>query len=164
MSETSGSSGSPPHDDPETSEDERDPGIATDPAEPDHEAVPFTGTASDAGPTAPVLPADTIDVRFRVTGRARVVTSMDADFLDSLSASDVLVLVDEGAFMYADWHSLLTMVAGVASPGRPSHHLAQVARECGVPMVGHITGDITSITDGASIEVDAAAGTVRRMP
>lgn len=94
-------------------------------------------------------------------GRARIVRALDAAFLDSLGPDDVLVLTDEGAFMYADWHSLLTVIAAVASRGRPSHHLAQVARECGVPLVGHVRGDLTRIVEGAAVEVNAGAGTVR---
>ncbi len=80
--------------------------------------------------------------------------------LDSLGSNDVLVLPHETAFYYADWHSVLTIIKGVVSPGRPSHHLAQVARECGVPLIGHVTGDLTKIPDGATIQIDGATGTV----
>lgn len=97
----------------------------------------------------------------RVTGRARKVTDLsDGKTLDSLSHNDVLVLPHETAFHYADWHSVLTIVRGVVSPGRPSHHLTQVARECGVALVGFVKGDLHTIPDGVSVHVDGRAGVV----
>ena len=93
---------------------------------------------------------------------ARRVTDLASpDLLDALGPNDILVLPHENAFHYADWHSLLTLVKGVVSPGQPSHHLAQVARECGVPVVGHVQGNLNRIEDGMRIEVDARAGEVR---
>ena len=94
--------------------------------------------------------------------RARVITHLlDPDVLDFLGSDDVLVLPHETAFHYADWHSVLTIIKGVVSPGRPSHHLAQVARECGVPLIGHVTGDLTKIPDAGTIRIDGATGAVR---
>jgi phosphohistidine swiveling domain-containing protein len=94
-------------------------------------------------------------------GRARkVVNLLDPHVLESLQESDVLVLPHENAFHYADWHSLLTVLNAVVSPGRPSHHLAQVARECGVPLVGHVTGNLDAIPEGAAIRVDGSGGLV----
>ena len=96
-----------------------------------------------------------------ITGRARkVINLLDETVLDSLSKDDVLVLPHETAFHYADWHSLLTVIKAVVSPGRPSHHLAQVARECGVPLVGHVTGDLDVIPEGVTIRVDGSNGLV----
>ena len=98
----------------------------------------------------------------RVRGTARRVEDIgDPALLDSLTDEDLLVLPHPEAFAYADWHSLLTLIGGVVSPGRPAHHLTQVARECGVPVVGHVTGDLTRIADGDRLEIDAGAGTVR---
>jgi len=95
------------------------------------------------------------------TGRARKVEDLsDATVLESLGEDDVLVLPHETAFHYADWHSLLTVVKAVVSPGRPSHHLARVARECAVPLVGHVTGDLEAIPEGAEIRVDGSSGRV----
>lgn len=95
------------------------------------------------------------------TGRARKVVDLsDASVLESLGENDVLVLPHETAFHYADWHSLLTVVKAVVSPGRPSHHLARVARECAVPLVGHVTGDLQAIPEGAEIRVDGSSGRV----
>ena len=85
----------------------------------------------------------------------------DVEWLDSISSDDILVLLEEHAFFYADWHSLLTTVRGVASVGRPSHHLSQVARECRVTVVGYLEGELESIPDGAPCELDPTAGTFR---
>lgn len=85
----------------------------------------------------------------------------DPALLDALGPEDILILPHAQAFYHADWHSLLTLVTAVVSPGQPSHHLAQVARECGVPVIGHIESDLTAIKDGARLHVDASAGVVR---
>ncbi|MCZ6683752.1 MAG: PEP-utilizing enzyme, partial [Planctomycetota bacterium] len=96
-----------------------------------------------------------------VTGRARLIVNLlDPEVLESLSGDDVLVLPHELAFHYADWHSLLTLIKGVVSPGRPSHHLAQVARECGVPLIGEVTGDLAAISEGATIHIDGTTGVI----
>lgn len=96
-----------------------------------------------------------------VTGKARLIVNLfDPAVLESLCDEDVMVLPHELAFHYADWHSLLTIVKGVVSPGRPSHHLAQVARECGVPLIGEVKGDLGAISDGASIRIDGTTGTI----
>ena len=99
----------------------------------------------------------------RTAGRARVVTDLYAHGLvDKLSIDDILVLPHEHAFVYADWHSLLTVIKGVVSPGRPSHHLTQVARECGVPVIGFVEGDLSQIEDGAAIHIDGTSGRISR--
>ena len=96
-----------------------------------------------------------------VTGNARKVADLgDASLLDALHPDDILVLPHEYAFHYADWHSLLTLVKGVVSPGRPSHHLAQVARECGVPVIAHVKGDLDKIEDGSRLQLEPRTGTV----
>jgi hypothetical protein len=81
--------------------------------------------------------------------------------LDMLKPEDVLVLPYEQAFHYADWHSILTLVTAVVSPGQPSHHLAQVARECGVPVIGHVRGDLSVIKDGVRLHIAPRVGIVR---
>ena len=97
----------------------------------------------------------------KMRGRVRkVVDLFDPDLLDVLSSDDILVLQYTNAFPYADWHSLLVLVGGIVTPGRPSHHLMQVARECAVVMVGHIEGDLAQLPDGAQIEIDGRSGTV----
>jgi phosphohistidine swiveling domain-containing protein len=97
----------------------------------------------------------------RVTGFARKVTDLrDGNTLSRLTNEDVLVLPHETAFHYADWHSVLTIVRGVVSPGRPSHHLTQVARECGVALVGFIPEELQTIPEGATLHVDGKTGVV----
>ena len=100
--------------------------------------------------------------RTAVVGVARRVPDLgDPELLDRLGADDVLVLPHAQAFHYADWHSILTLVRGVVSPGQPSHHLAQVARECGVPVIGQVEGNLSLIPDGARLQLDPGAGVVR---
>jgi phosphohistidine swiveling domain-containing protein len=95
------------------------------------------------------------------TGYARKIYSLsDANVLESLGPNDILILPHETAFHYADWHSLLMVVKAVVTPGRPSHHLAQVARECGVPLVGHVVGDLDTIPEGMMVRVDGSNGLV----
>ncbi len=97
-----------------------------------------------------------------VSGNARKIENLfDEEELDSLYENDILILPYETAFHYADWHSLLTVIKAVVSPGRPSHHLAQVARECCVPLVGHVSGDLNKIPEGISITVDGTKGLIR---
>jgi phosphohistidine swiveling domain-containing protein len=95
------------------------------------------------------------------TGRARIVYQLDdATFLDSLTDDDILVLPHGQAFFYADWHSLLMLVKGIVTPGIPSHHLTQVARECGIPIVGKCKGDLSTIPDCSKIRIDGRTGRV----
>lgn len=85
-----------------------------------------------------------------VTGKARKIGELlDAAVLESLVEDNILILPHETAFHYADWHSLLRLIMAVVSPGQPSHHLAQVARECGVPLVSLPAGDLYVIPDRA---------------
>jgi len=114
----------------------------------------------DWGPAAHVFQGRGLTGR-RTEGVARRVRDLfDPRLLESLTDEQILVLPEEHAFFYADWHSIFTIVRGVVSPGRPSHHLTQVARECGMPVIGYVTGDLTRIHDGMRIELDPAAGTV----
>lgn len=96
-----------------------------------------------------------------VKGRVRKVHDLlDVSLLDALTEEDVLVLPHANSFVYADWHSLFTLVRGVVSPGAPGHHLVQVARECGVPLVGHVIGDLDALENGAAIEIDGRSGAI----
>jgi pyruvate,water dikinase len=131
---------------------------------------PECDTRSDEAPSAdgPRTENDALHVfrgrglsGHRITGRARKVTDLrDGTTLSRITNDDVLVLPHESAFHYADWHSVLTIVRGVVSPGRPSHHLTQVARECGVALVGFIPGDLQTIPEGATLHVDGTTGVV----
>jgi phosphohistidine swiveling domain-containing protein len=53
------------------------------------------------------------------------------------------------------------VVQGVVAAARPAHHLTQVAREIGIPVIGHIGPAITHIGEGALLHLDAEHGTVR---
>jgi phosphohistidine swiveling domain-containing protein len=99
--------------------------------------------------------------RGSATGRARVIRAMSAEVLESIARDDILVVIDENAFAYADWHSLLMRVNGVVSAARPAHHLTQVAREIGVPVVGYVRSGLGHIREGCRINVDAESGLVR---
>lgn len=133
------------------------------------------GTLGAKLSSAPVEPATAIDASTtdgdRLTGKgigssaatgvARHIPDLsDPDTLDILKPEDVLILPHEQAFHYADWHSILTLVTAVITPGQPSHHLAQVARECGVPIIGHIKGSLAALKDGSRLHVDASAGLI----
>ena len=49
----------------------------------------------------------------------------------------------------------------VCEVGAPSSHAAIVSREIGVPCVVSVTGACDRIADGAPVEIDGLAGTVR---
>ena len=94
------------------------------------------------------------------TGEARLVTDLkDSRLLEQLGPSDILVLPGANDFHYADWHSLLTVIGGIVAIAHPSHHLAQVARECDVPVVGNV-GQASVLRDGEKLHVDARRGVV----
>jgi phosphohistidine swiveling domain-containing protein len=95
------------------------------------------------------------------TGRARILRTLTSAELDSITPADILVVLDANAFAYTDWHSLLMIVQGVVAAARPAHHLTQVAREIGIPVIGHIGPAITRITNGAILHIDAEHGIVR---
>ena len=67
-----------------------------------------------------------------MTGVARRATDFaDPDLLARMG-SDAVLVMPRHMIPYADWHALLMLVRGVVCAGRLSHHLAQVARECGL--------------------------------
>ncbi len=97
-----------------------------------------------------------------VMGRARRIENLsDPALFDTLTARDILVF-PQHMIPYADWHSLLMVVKGVVCAGRLSHHLAQVARECGVPIISMVTGDLTGIEDSTPLRIDGRSGLVSR--
>jgi len=99
----------------------------------------------------------------KVTGRARVATSVEnLAFLDQLSQDDILVCPHGAMTFYTDWLSLLVLVKGLVTYIRWEwlHHAAQVARECGIVYVSLEGEDPGGIPDGAMIELDGDKGTV----
>jgi pyruvate,water dikinase len=89
-------------------------------------------------------------------GRARVV--LDPTDPGALEPGDVLVapLTDPS------WTPLfLAVEAVVVDVGAVLSHAVIVSRELGIPSVVSVTDATTTIPDGALIEVDGAAGTVR---
>jgi len=91
-----------------------------------------------------------------IVGRARVF----ADPLDAgkLAPGDIVV-----AFTASPrWLPLFgTLGAFVAESGGSLSNAALAARECGIPAVLGVAGATRVIRDGARIEVDGTAGTVR---
>lgn len=91
------------------------------------------------------------------TGRARVVTDA-IDALSHFEPDDILV----APFTVPTINSVLAMAgAVVVEQGGLLCHAAVIAREFGVPGVVGVAGATSQIPDGATIEVDAANGTVR---
>lgn len=91
------------------------------------------------------------------TGRARVVTDA-IDALSHFEPDDILV----APFTVPTINSILAMAgAVVVEQGGLLCHAAVIAREFGVPGVVGVAGATGQIPDGATIEVDAANGTVR---
>ncbi len=89
-------------------------------------------------------------------GRARVVT--DPAQPGELGPGDVLV----APITDPSWTPLFVPVeAVVVDVGGQMSHAVIVARELGLPCVVSVTGATTSIPDGAPVEVDGAAGTVK---
>ena len=94
----------------------------------------------------------------RGRGPARLITG-DDDFL-KMRAGDVLVCRQSTI----SWAPLFTLAAAVVTEiGGSLCHAAVVAREFGVPCVVAVGGALSTLTDGEPLEVDASAGTVRRL-
>lgn len=91
----------------------------------------------------------------RVVGRARHLSTPDAA---RVSPGDILVV----AFADPGWTPLFGQVSGVIMEvGGGLCHAAVVARELVVPAVFGVRGALAAIPDGAAIELDGRAGTVR---
>ena len=60
-----------------------------------------------------------------------------------------------------DWYSLFMVARGLVTvQGAQLHHAAQIARECGVPLVNLPADELVALPTGTSIEVDGRLGTV----
>jgi phosphoenolpyruvate synthase/pyruvate phosphate dikinase len=91
-------------------------------------------------------------------GTARLITG-DEDF-PKMRAGDVLVCRQSTV----SWVPLFTVASAVVTElGGSLTHAAVVAREFGVPCVVAVGGALSTLTDGEPLEVDGAAGTVRRL-
>jgi pyruvate,water dikinase len=90
-------------------------------------------------------------------GTARVASSPE-DALDSMAPGDVLVV----RFTTPAYNTVLTIAgAVVTSEGALLSHAAVMARELGIPAVIGAEGALDEIPDGAEVEVDPVAGTVK---
>ncbi|MGD9889744.1 MAG: hypothetical protein AB7U18_00435, partial [Dehalococcoidia bacterium] len=128
------------------------------------EPLPAEDHPPQSPETNPKSSAELTGVGFgsgRATGHARIVRTLTPELIEAITPTDILVVLDANAFAYTDWHSLLMLVQGVVAAARPAHHLTQVAREIGVPVIGHLGPAITRIQDGAFLHLDAAHGTIR---
>ena len=90
-----------------------------------------------------------------VRGRACVVRRAD-DALARIQPGDVLIAVTTNP----GYNTVMPIIAAVATETRMGHTVI-CAREFGIPAVIGIPGLTDAITDGATVEVDAAAGIVR---
>lgn len=91
-----------------------------------------------------------------VRGRARVTLGPDA--FDRIGPGDIIVC----PATTPSWVPVFTIAAGlVTNTGGILAHAAVVAREFGLPAVVGVAGATSRIPDGAVIEIDGSAGTVR---
>lgn len=117
--------------------------------------------AADGGDDSPEAVADGGGLRGEgvgsgvVRGRACVVRGMD-DALDRIAPGDILIAVTTTP----GYNAVMPIVAGVATEVNMGHTVI-CARELGIPAVVGVAGLLDAITDGATVEVDAAASTVR---
>lgn len=95
----------------------------------------------------------------RAVGRA-CVTLDPAEALDRFEPGDIVVT--RGTC--PAWNAVLAHAGGVVTEeGGPLSHAAVIARELGIPALIGAAEATTLITDGEQIELDASAGSVRRV-
>ena len=123
---------------------------------PPAEAAPGEPAAENAPPDDPDLLRGTAASAGVVRGRARVLRSLDDT--GALLPGEVLVAPTTGQA----WTPLFATAGGlVTESGNLLSHTAVVAREYALPAVVALRGATTQIPDGALLEVDGSAGTVR---
>lgn len=94
-----------------------------------------------------------------LVGTARVVTD-ELDALSRMEPGDVLI----APFTVPTYNAVLaTAGAVVVENGGLLCHAAVIAREYGIPGLVGVTGVTSQITDGATVRVDPAAGTIREL-
>jgi pyruvate,water dikinase len=92
-----------------------------------------------------------------VTGTARIIPSAEAGFARDIQPGEILV----APFTDAPWTPLFVIAgAVVVETGGVLSHAATVAREFNIPAVVMVKDATTSISDGDTVTVDGAAGTV----
>ncbi|MCU1519350.1 MAG: hypothetical protein JWQ75_4071 [Pseudarthrobacter sp.] len=93
------------------------------------------------------------------TGTARTIHSIDE--FAAVKPGDVLVCRTTDPA----WTPLFGIAAAIVTEtGGMLSHAAIVAREVGIPAVVGLTGALTRIGAGTTVEVDGTLGTVRPMP
>ena len=90
-----------------------------------------------------------------VRGPACVVRGID-DALDRLAPGDILIAVTTTP----GYNAVMSIVGGVATEAMMGHTII-CARELGIPAVVGVAGLLDAIPNGATVEIDAAAGAVR---
>src|SRR6266849_1518241 len=140
-------------------------------------APPTVGAAATAPPTiTPGVALERVDFDYAVkqdgTNTLKGVTASPG-----VARGPARLIADEGEFSKmrqgdvlvcrqstASWVPLYTMAAAVITElGGSLCHAAVVAREFGVPAVVAVGGALSTLSDGEPLEVDASAGTVRRL-
>jgi len=140
--------------------------------------APRTLGAAESEPAAvtPGVALERVDFDYAVTqnssyllkgvtaspGRARGPACLVADQgeFSKMREGDVLVCRQSTV----SWVPLYTMAAAVVTElGGSLCHAAVVAREFGIPAVVAVAGALSTLSDGELLEVDASAGTVRRL-
>jgi pyruvate,water dikinase len=90
-------------------------------------------------------------------GRARVAHSPE-EALDAMEPGDVLVV----RFTTPAYNTVLSLAGAViTTEGALLSHAAVMARELGIPAIIGAEGALDEIPDGAEVEIDAVAGTVK---
>lgn len=117
-------------------------------------------TIRDLGTTPPGKrsPLEGVGIGDRaVTGRACVAAD-PVDALTRFEPGDILVTAGTAPA----WNTVLALAGGVVTEeGGPLSHAAVIARELGLPALVGTAEALALIPDGATIELDPVAGTVR---
>jgi pyruvate,water dikinase len=109
----------------------------------------------DEAPRPPLAGAGVGTEPYRGTAR---VAATPEEALDAMAPGDVLVV----RFTTPAYNTVLTIAgAVVTTEGALLSHAAVMARELGIPAVIGAAGALDEIPDGAEVEVDPQAGTVR---
>jgi len=135
------------------------------------------GASAEAPPTVtPGVALERVDFQYAVAqDGTNVLKGVTAS--PGVARGPARLIADEGGFpkmrdgdvlvcrqSTASWVPLYTMAAAVITElGGSLCHAAVVAREFGIPAVVAVGGALSTLSDGEPLEVDASAGTVRRL-